>query len=144
MYLASRIGVDYLIGTTIPMYALSSVGEINDPLYLPIPALGGIIRGVDAGRFNGTLKIYSNYEYRVIVATKAKLNPLLRLFLDAGLSGYPEMVSLTDFPIQITLGTSVSLDIMGFAELGYLVAWCPSETTPERKFGHGMILRSNF
>ena len=144
MYLASRIGVDYLIGATIPMYALSSVGEINDPLYLPIPALGGIIRGIDAGRFNGTLKLYSNFEYRVKIATKPKLDPILRLFLDAGLSGYPEMESLTDFPMQITLGTSVSLDIMGFAELGYFVAWCPNETTTERKFGHGMILRSNF
>ena len=46
--------------------------------------------------------------------------------------------------MQLTSAAGGSLEIMGIAELGYFIARWLSETTPERKLGHGMILRSDF
>jgi hypothetical protein len=144
MYLASRTGVDFLTGATIPMYALSSVGEINAPLYVPTSALGGVVRGIAAGRFNGSVKVYSNNEYRVKLMTKPDMNPMLRLFLDAGWGGYPETQSTENTPIQMSLGMAATLDLMGVAELGYLVAWCPFESDQARRIGHSVIYRAHF
>lgn len=144
MYIASRTGVDYLTGAVIPMYALSTVGEINDPLYVPEPAIGGIVRGLDPGRFSGTLKIYSNNEYRMKVSTKSGLNPLVRLFVDGGWGGYPDLQSTADTPIQMSVGVSGAIDIMGVVELGYLVAWCPFETDQTRLIGHSIVYSAHF
>lgn len=65
IYLAERFMYDYLCGDYIPVRARTTIGGFSK--YPGFDrGLGGAVRGVDAGRFDGYVKALNNLELRVV------------------------------------------------------------------------------
>ena len=145
LYIAARIGVDTILGSSYPVYARTSIGRIADPYFTYMSALGGTVRGLAIGRFDGTTKLYTNFDVRVRFPVYALVYPVVTVFFDTGVSDYSTLdrrLHYADF--LYTTGSSIALRIAEIAEIGYAIAYAFNEPDTERRLRHWVTLSSHF
>ena len=145
LYLAARMGFDGLWGTAYPVYARTTVGQIGAPFFTCDTALGGTVRGVASGRFDGTTKLYANVDVRFRFPIHPQFVPTATLFFDGGVSDYRRLDHQLDPADALySVGVNVSADIAGAADIGYLVAYALTEPDVDRRLSHGVTFGAHF
>jgi hypothetical protein len=96
--------------TTLPVWARMTLGGINPDGFGGESGLGGAVRGVHGGRFDGTLKIVNNAELRLLFPDllPVAIVPGLIFFVDAGVSDYR---TLDRVPAGLVLSAGAGLDL---------------------------------
>jgi hypothetical protein len=123
IYLAERVLLDRLFGDQLPVSALGSIGALKQvPIGAnPRRALGGTLRGVWGSRYDGLVKLTSNFDVRLHfpALTLFKLaTPVAVAYFDAGL--YDKMTGVLQFdPVYCATGLGVGLYALGFDFLLY-------------------------
>ena len=145
LFLAARMGFDGLWGTAYPVYARMTAGQIGAPFFTCDTALGGTLRGVASGRFDGTAKLYANVDVRFRVPINPQFVPTAILFFDGGVSDYRRLDHRLDPADALySVGVNVAANIAGVAEIGYLVAYALTEPDEGRRLSHGLTFGAHF
>jgi hypothetical protein len=145
LYVATRLGFDSMWGTAFPVHARTTVGGIGAPYFTLNAALGDTVRGIAAGRFDGTTKLYGNLEARLRFPISSLIVPLATLFFDSGVSDYRGLdhaVSASD--ILYTAGINLAADVARVAQIGYMLSYAFNEPDLTRRFGYGVTLSAHF
>jgi hypothetical protein len=108
IYLGDRILLDYLCGGYIPLNARQSVGgrEANSS-----DGLGGVMRGVEKGRFDGYIKILNNFDIRMNLPTLWFFVPSIVFYFDTGVS---DNLDYTISVENILFSTGAGFSFYGF------------------------------
>ena len=145
LYVAVRTGFDTLWGTALTTHARTTMGGINAPMFTRRTALGGAVRGLGSGRFDGTTKLFANLDIRLRIPINAYISPVITVFLDGGLSDYHELDHALDISEALyTAGIDFAAEIAGIAQIGYSVSYAFNETDPDRKFAHALTTGAHF
>ncbi|HHW11414.1 MAG TPA: hypothetical protein GXX33_00215 [Firmicutes bacterium] len=116
VYLAERFMYDHLGGAYIPVRARTTFGGFsNYPGFAR--GLGGSLRGVDAGRFDGYVKVVNNLEVRVgfLPWREYGVVPVLVGYLDLGVTD--NLTSRLDFD-QVLVTTGLGVGVSGLILYG--------------------------
>jgi len=123
VYLAERLVFDYLYGQEggIPVSARTTIGGLVDlPIGKnPLEGLGGAVRGILEGRFDGFVKLVNNLELRAYFPSLSlggrggRLTPGLLAYFDAGI--YDKLTrKLSLDPVFLSTGAGLILHPIGF------------------------------
>ena len=129
---SARSLFDYLFGFEIPATARQSIGGLSS-----ISAMGGAIRGLQAGRYDAYVKLVQNVDLRFNFPGFWILIPGVHLYLDAGLHG--------DLKRSLAFGVDRSFFSTGagfvlnsaFAEVGIYLDYFFNENTFSLSFFFG-------
>ncbi len=143
-YFATRLGYDRMWGAAYPAWARAAVGRIDSPYFTHEAALGGVVRGLASGRFDGTTKLYLNNDLRLHLPVHDLFSPAVTVFFDAGVADYKQLdhrIGVVD--LLYTTGIQIALSVAG-TEVGYRAACALNEPDPQRRFSHGITFGAHF
>lgn len=145
LFSAFRLGYDRLSGQSVPINARTSVGRIKPPYFGYQSALGGVIRGLPAKRFDGLTKLYANADLRLVVPFDFIITPAVTLFADAGVSDYVSLSGVLDFQnLLITAGIAGSVNVADITDIGIAVTYAFNEPDPSRRLGYAITFGNHF
>jgi hypothetical protein len=145
LYLAWRLGYDAMWGSSFPVHARTSMGGIGSPFFTLEPGLGGALRGIAEGRFDGTAKLYQNLDLRFRFPISPYFVPAATLFFDCGVSDYRGLdhtIEASD--ILYSAGVNLTANVARNAQIGYVLSYAWNEPDPERRFSYGVTLEAHF
>lgn len=120
---SSRVILDALFGPTIPVHARQSIGGSRYET-----AVGGVIRGVHEGRFDGTVKLIVNSDARFnFPRIIGFIIPAVLIYADAGL--YDDLTGSLVFTrdrLFLAAGGGIVLNVLG-TDLSCLVNYFARE-----------------
>jgi len=123
IYLAERVLLDRLFGDQVPVSALGSIGVLKKvPIGAnPRRALGGTLRGVWGSRYDGLVKLTSNFDVRLhfpALTLFGLATPVAVAYFDAGL--YDKMTGALQLDaVYCATGLGVGLYALGFDFIFY-------------------------
>jgi hypothetical protein len=113
--LGNRFLWDYCDGGYVPLHARQSVGGREA---VTSEGLGGVMRGVEKGRFDGYIKVLNNVDVRMNLPTLWLFVPSIVFYCDAGISdNLSYTISMEN--ILVSAGAGVSLYAFGFDAIVY-------------------------
>ena len=131
IYLADRAQVDYTTGEAIPQF------------YQESPSLGSKMRGFESNSMGTEFTVVNNFDVRFYGTEFIdNTNPVLNLFFDAGY--YAGNYFNTDFSkpgeFICSTGFEIALNIIDFAQVGYLFGFPLVGTNMQEKMPLGEII----
>lgn len=131
-YLAGFLAADWVTGEAIPHIVRSSIGGLD-----PRDALGGAVRGVDAQRFDATVKVAANLEGRIAFTDLFDpwIVPGFVVYVDGGY--YFDSEELSSIPAEnqgfaFTTGAGLSTNLLELATLVFYTQYYLGGSTVKR------------
>jgi hypothetical protein len=132
LVLSGRTAVDLLWGGYIPVNALTSIGG-----YYRSSALGGVVRGVQSGRYDGPLKITQNVDLRLNLPSVWLIVPAVAVYGDIGISDDPRPQRVDGArQLHTSTGAGFFLGISGF-DMGVSIDYHITENTASMSVAFG-------
>ena len=145
LYVATRAGFDLLWGDDLTMYARTTIGGLNPTLFTQRSGLGGAVRGLSNGRFDGTTKAYANLDIRMRIPINAYISPLITVFLDSGVSDYLQLDHTLELSNALyTAGIDFAAEIAGVSQIGYSISYAFNEPDLSRRLAHTFTVGAHF
>lgn len=116
IYIGGRIVLDCLSGGYIPLNARQSIGGREATTS---EGLGGVMRGIDNGRFDGYLKAVNNLDIRMNLPALGGFVPAFICYFDTGVSDNLDY-TLRPGHLLFSTGTGCSLYGCGFDVVVYI------------------------
>jgi hypothetical protein len=113
LYAGNYFSIDWIKGDTIPINIRQSIGGLYSPRMGS--ALGGLIRGVDSGRYDANFKLANCTELRLILPVKL-ITPGFIYYFDAG---YYNGLKGTDGGFLLSTGAGIFLDLFNKFQIAY-------------------------